>query len=138
MFKSLSSTFFIFYNFFFAVLLNCCSPRQLFNNSRCFHVCQHLFIILFHCRFAFVCISNFYKISYYDALVNTFSKNCVERRKRDLNPRAAINDLLPFQGSPFSLLGISPDLKFSMIPLPAFLNRHYTAGLSRKRKATEL
>ena len=31
-----------------------------------------------------------------------------ERRKRDLNPRAAINDLLPFQGSPFSLLGISP------------------------------
>ena len=31
-----------------------------------------------------------------------------ERRKRDLNPRAAINDLLPFQGSPFSRLGISP------------------------------
>ena len=30
------------------------------------------------------------------------------RRKRDLNPRAAINDLLPFQGSPFDLLGISP------------------------------
>ena len=25
-----------------------------------------------------------------------------------MNPRAAINDLLPFQGSPFSLLGISP------------------------------
>ena len=31
-----------------------------------------------------------------------------ERRKRDLNPRAAVNDLLPFQGSPFSHLGISP------------------------------
>ena len=31
-----------------------------------------------------------------------------QRRKRDLNPRAATNDLLPFQGSPFSLLGISP------------------------------
>ena len=27
------------------------------------------------------------------------------RRRRDLNPRAAINDLLPFQGSPFSQLG---------------------------------
>ena len=27
-----------------------------------------------------------------------------------MNPRAAINDLLPFQGSPFSLLGISPEL----------------------------
>ena len=28
-----------------------------------------------------------------------------ERRRRDLNPRAAINDLLPFQGSPFGQLG---------------------------------
>ena len=27
------------------------------------------------------------------------------RRRRDLNPRAAINDLLPFQGSPFGQLG---------------------------------
>ena len=27
-----------------------------------------------------------------------------------MNPRAAINDLLPFQGSPFSLLGTSPKL----------------------------
>ena len=37
-----------------------------------------------------------------------------KRRKRDLNPRAAINDLLTFQGSPFSLLGISPNkLNFS-------------------------
>ena len=39
-------------------------------------------------------------------------KNILEkyskRRRRDLNPRAAINDLLPFQGSPFSLLGTSP------------------------------
>ena len=26
-----------------------------------------------------------------------------------MNPRAAINDLLPFQGSPFSLLGTSPN-----------------------------
>ena len=30
-----------------------------------------------------------------------------ERRRRDLNPRAATNDLLPFQGSPFNLLGTS-------------------------------
>ena len=29
----------------------------------------------------------------------------LERRRRDLNPRAAINDLLPFQGSPFGQLG---------------------------------
>ena len=31
-----------------------------------------------------------------------------ERRRRDLNPCAAINDLLTFQASPFGLLGISP------------------------------
>ena len=30
-----------------------------------------------------------------------------QRRRRDLNPRAATNDLLPFQGSPFSHLGTS-------------------------------
>ena len=29
----------------------------------------------------------------------------LKRRRRDLNPRAAINDLLPFQGSPFGQLG---------------------------------
>ena len=33
------------------------------------------------------------------------TKTGFERRKRDLNPRAAINDLLPFQGSPFGQLG---------------------------------
>ena len=35
------------------------------------------------------------------------------RRRRDLNPRAAINDLLPFQGSPFSHLGTSPNAELS-------------------------
>ena len=33
----------------------------------------------------------------------------IQRRRRDLNPRAATNDLLPFQGSPFSHLGTSAD-----------------------------
>ena len=40
-----------------------------------------------------------------------------KRRKRDLNPRAAINDLLPFQGSPFGLLGISPNAYLTMFLL---------------------
>ena len=39
-----------------------------------------------------------------------------ERRKRDLNPRAAINDLLPFQGSPFGQLGY-----FSICPIEWFI-----------------
>ena len=49
------------------------------------------------------------------------NKNLIpnKRRKRDLNPRAAINDLLPFQGSPFSLLGISPCV--STIDIIAFI-----------------
>ena len=38
-----------------------------------------------------------------------------KRRRRDLNPRAAINDLLPFQGSPFSHLGTSPSNSLQVI-----------------------
>ena len=34
-----------------------------------------------------------------------------------MNPRAAINDLLPFQGSPFSLLGISPKSVSQLFPI---------------------
>ena len=41
--------------------------------------------------------------------LSTLHKKC-DRRRRDLNPRAAINDLHPFQGCPFSLLGTSPRL----------------------------
>ena len=45
-----------------------------------------------------------------------FFKKFVERRKRDLNPRAAVNDLLPFQGSPFGQLGY-----FSTVARIAFI-----------------
>ena len=37
-----------------------------------------------------------------------FGAFATKRRRRDLNPRAAINDLHPFQGCPFDLLGTSP------------------------------
>ena len=55
-----------------------------------------------------------------------------QRRRRDLNPRAAINDLLPFQGSPFSLLGTSPNqadyifiyLFILQMPLTAYLLKY--------------
>ncbi len=40
-----------------------------------------------------------------------------ERRRRDLNPRAAINDLHPFQGCPFSHLGY-----FSKQKLISYIN----------------
>ena len=41
----------------------------------------------------------------------TIQPKNTKRRKRDLNPRTDILDLLPFQGSPFNHLGISPPKK---------------------------
>ena len=38
----------------------------------------------------------------------------LKRRRRDLNPRAAINDLLPFQGSPFGQLGYFSKLPYAI------------------------
>ena len=46
--------------------------------------------------------------TFFQVFLNQFS---VKRRRRDLNPCAAINDLLPFQGSPFGQLGY-----FSKLP----------------------
>ena len=39
----------------------------------------------------------------------------LKRRKRESNPRAGSPDLLPFQGSPFGLLGISPEFRSSPV-----------------------
>ena len=40
-----------------------------------------------------------------------------ERRRRDLNPCAAVNDLLPFQGSPFGQLGYFSKLVDAIIAI---------------------
>ena len=40
-----------------------------------------------------------------------------ERRRRDLNPCAAVNDLLPFQGSPFGQLGYFSKLVDTIIAI---------------------
>ena len=40
-------------------------------------------------------------------ILSRLAPSNIQRRRRDLNPRAATNDLLPFQGSPFSHLGTS-------------------------------
>ena len=53
--------------------------------------------------YLFMFVNNFFNF-FKKSLWSSF-----KRRRRDLNPRAAINDLLPFQGSPFSLLGTSPN-----------------------------
>ena len=46
-----------------------------------------------------------------------------ERRRRDLNPRAAINDLLPFQGSPFGQLGYFSKLPYLLSSSDIYLCR---------------
>ena len=74
---------------------------------------------MFHClviKVTCCCFQNsLFILSYVQMFVNNFFKflfqRNLKRRRRDLNPRAAINDLLPFQGSPFGQLGY-----FSKLP----------------------
>ena len=65
-----------------------------------------LFAVFFNSHinltYLFMFVNNFFNF-FKKSLWSSF-----KRRRRDLNPRAAINDLLPFQGSPFSHLGTSP------------------------------
>ena len=94
---SLSTTFFIFL---------CCrfkrQPVYLITGDR---LCQQLFFLLFFQQLSYI-------IMYSSACQQLFSffYNC-ERRRRDLNPRAAVNDLHPFQGCPFGQLGYFSELK---------------------------
>ena len=74
---------------------------------------SHYLIIKVH--FASSPISNSTQIFYH--MISLLSRTFLsflfqqnQRRNRDLNPGAGSPDLLPFQGSPFSLLGISPRL----------------------------
>ena len=49
----------------------------------------------------------------------------LERRRRDLNPRAAINDLLPFQGSPFGQLGYFSKLPYTIVFFAPFYQKRF-------------
>ena len=80
----------------FSVLLSFSS--QLNHNTMAVSLCQEFF----YKNFIFI-------FSLFNSLLLTLSFNQAfvkrKRRRRDLNPRAATNDLLPFQGSPFGQLG---------------------------------
>ena len=82
----LSRTFLIIFLLFFSTFLFS-RLRQLVNNIMWFHICQQVFTIF---------LKNFF---------NSFSLRNHKRRRGDLNPRAAVNDLHPFQGCPFGQLG---------------------------------
>ena len=85
---------------------------------------------MFHCLVIKViccCFQNsLFILSYVQMFVNNFFKflfqRNLKRRRRDLNPRAAINDLLPFQGSPFGQLGYFSKLPYA-IALAYFFTR---------------
>ena len=54
---------------------------------------------------SFTLSHSFLNVKYFFEVFYFFKIQNLKRRRRDLNPRAAINDLLPFQGSPFGQLG---------------------------------
>ena len=89
----------------------CCRfLRQLWYFIISQSLCQQLFHFIFSHPLFFLAVSLFI-ISFVQSVVKNFFElfrhyflPC-ERRRRDLNPRAAINDLHPFQGCPFGQLG---------------------------------
>ena len=95
----------------FTVYLRCIS---ITTHTRSFEFSRLSHYLIIKVHFASSPISDSAQIFYHTILplsrtyFKFFSQN--QRRNRDLNPGAATNDLLPFQGSPFSLLGISPRL----------------------------
>ena len=108
-----------FFNFFQSYLVAFQQQAYLYYH-KLFYL-SRIFSILFLCRFSrislnslsfsFSLVKNFFILFRHFSVVFQLVKipflNSVlnKRRRRDLNPRAATNDLLPFQGSPFSQLG---------------------------------
>ena len=105
------------------------SLRQLLYSIKSICLCQQLFYfsllsfqatacLSYHRRSAlsttfFLAVFSTAQLYYhvFKCLSTTFFifYNC-ERRRRDLNPRAAVNDLHPFQGCPFGQLGYFSEL----------------------------
>ena len=79
----------------FSILFLCRFSRISLNSlSFSFSLVKNFFILFRHFSVVFQLV----KIPFLNSVLN-------KRRRRDSNPRAATNDLLPFQGSPFGQLG---------------------------------
>ena len=92
----------------FSILFLCRFSRISLNSlSFSFSLVKNFFILFRHFSVVFQLV----KIPFLNSVLN-------KRRRRDLNPRAATNDLLPFQGSPFNHLGTSAWLIYFSILLP--------------------
>ena len=72
---------------------------------------------------SFTLSHSFLNVKYFFEVFYFFKIQNFKRRRRDLNPRAAINDLLPFQGSPFGQLGYFSKLPYLLSSSDIYLYR---------------
>ena len=105
----------------------------------CFTVQLSRFFVVVSCEATLIYYHMFFRLSttffkffwFFSNLFSFIFTGNMKRRRRDLNPRTAINDLLPFQGSPFSRLGTSPcawiTLAFSCL-LPSCAHHNLISG----------
>ena len=113
---------------------------HFYKNFQGFTYCS-VFKVLCCCRL----IDSSFTITQLHSLVNNFFQLfskffnfvSVERRRRDLNPRAATNDLLPFQGSPFNHLGTSASGWITFLSESIFNSVPGTHHLSSALQLTE-
>ena len=131
MFDSVRITTWLFIPFLLFLKVSSLKIKLFKNFQGCFTVQLSMFLFadlhqLFDITtFFFVCQQVFW----------FFSKSYLtERRRRDLNPRTAINDLLPFQGSPFSRLGTSPNAWFISCNIWLIRNRNTLFCLKKRRR----
>ena len=134
-----------FFNFFQSYLVAFQQQAYLYYH-KLFHL-SRFFSILFLCRFSRISLNslsfslslvkNFFILFRHFSVVFQLVKipflNSVlnKRRRRDLNPRAATNDLLPFQGSPFNLLGTSAWL--NLVSYSIYIRRQITKTRLQRR-----
>ena len=97
---------FLFLPYRFKFVLSTSCLRQLIYISIYYLFCQDFFQTFFHpARKTFLLfLTEFLHSKSLLCMYHIISMQ-YKRRRRDLNPRAATNDLLPFQGSPFGQLG---------------------------------
>ena len=88
-----------------------------------FHCLVIKVLYLLSCDSSFILShSQLFVKNFFNFFSKLFIQEVLKRRRRDLNPRAAINDLLPFQGSPFGQLGYFSKLPYA-IALVYFFTR---------------
>ena len=118
-FLDLKSIFRIFQGLFTVQLsMFVCCFQQLWYLSTSLSLCQQLFYFLFcealcsRNQLDYIITTSVLCQQLFSTFLNLFEHawrsvidESSKRRRRDLNPRAAINDLHPFQGCPFGQLG---------------------------------